>query len=245
VASWVDFYNGILREIDRISENENCEKPFFRGVVDNTSKLLPTLFKTQWNPVQLEMNLFIDFESKSSFFYGIESSRNSWDILTEMRHHRLPTRLLDWTGSFAVSLYFALRDYKGDTTPCIFIMNPFLLNEKSIKRNKIASVVDNPAFDYKNQFLRETGKIPFDNPVAIYPLKSHARLLAQDGFFTVHGMNIKPIDEIYPDLIKRFDIPKSIIEDAMRFLHVANINEFTLYPDIDGLCRQLIKENQL
>jgi len=204
---------------------------------------VPSLFRTKLDPKvfdikQVEMNLFIEFESYSPFFHGIDSSINSWVLLSEMRHHGLPTRLIDWTGTFAVALYFALRGDVSKTQPCIRILNPLTLNKKSRNIGKILSI--DYEYDYKKELLNP--KIPFENPIAIYPLKSHSRLLAQDGFFTIHGTNEKSLDEIYPGLIKSFDIPKSIIPDAKKFFQMAKINEFSLYPDLDGLCRHMMQQ---
>jgi hypothetical protein len=241
--SWVDFYTEIIEEIDRLFKDTDngCKMPFFRGVSNNTYKLVPTLFRNLDDPQSLknlEMTVFVDFESQSAFFHSA-LSRNSWEVLYEMRHHWIPTRLIDWTGSFAIALYFALRDYKEGNTPSVWILNAVKLNEKSIKRKRIISIDPEQAFDYKKMFVT-FNEIPFENPIAIYPVKSHPRLIAQSGFFTVHGTNLSPLNEIYgDDVIKRFDIPMDIIPDAKKFLKLTNMNEFSLFPDLDGLGRKI------
>ncbi|MCB5383968.1 FRG domain-containing protein [Blautia glucerasea] len=54
--------------------------------------------------------------------------RASW--LTMMQHYGLPTRLLDWSESPLVALYFALSEKKDDIDAAVWIMNPMKLNKK-------------------------------------------------------------------------------------------------------------------
>ena len=172
--------------------------------------------------------------------------KNSWDILYEMRHHGLPTRLLDWTENFAVALFFALN--RKAEAPCIWILNPIQLNRISLKWDGLIDATRNE-FDYYSLFIEEDPNNrpfqPFKNPIAIYPIRSHPRLLAQNGVFTIHGTAIKPLDQFYRGCLKRIDIPDSVIKSANRFLTMTNINDFTLFPDLDGLSRYLKKRYEI
>lgn len=65
-----------------------------------------------------------------------ESGRlDKWLFL--MQHFGLPTRLLDWTESALVALYFAVRtEDRGpaDHWPCVWVLNPIRLNVESDAR---------------------------------------------------------------------------------------------------------------
>ncbi len=248
--SWADFHSEIIEEIDRLfnDKTNGCHSPFFRGLSKKSHTLLPALFRDIGISCDLqsskdrEMTVYYDFVSNSSNFHS-NCVKDSWEVLYEMQHHGIPTRLLDWTGSFAVALYFALRNYDETKTPCVWIMNPKMLNIKSVKKPRIISMEEGQVLDYKKMFItREFEKKAFENPIAIFPVKSHPRITAQNSFFTVHGSNLSPLDKIYStDVIKRFDIPKDVIPDAIKFLKMANMDEFTLFPDLDGLGRRIKK----
>jgi hypothetical protein len=258
MTEWNNFYDKIIQEVDRL-QKEGCELPFFRGENNKNNPLLPTLFRENVfkNGIdiktrdlkQLEMNLFIEYESFSAIHQTKNpSSRNSWEILYEMRHHSIPTRLLDWSTSFSVALYFAIKNNVQD--PCIWILNPLELNFRSdYHMNKILNIAAHRKYDYVNSFLKPPTdpdySQPFKNPIAIFPLKNHPRLIAQSGFFTVHGINIEPINKICPTAVKRFEIPYSIMTDIKKNLKITNVNEYSLYPDLDGLARYLKEEYQL
>ena len=136
---------------------------------------------------------------------------------------------------------FALPHYKGEKTPTVWILNPMKLNEKSVDRNKIIGIDPEQDFDYRKLFVNFTVAL-FENPVAIYLLKSPPRLIAQNRFFKVHGTNPSPLDKIYSgDVVKKFDISPESIPDARLFLHLTNMNEYSLFPDLDGLGRKMNK----
>ena len=218
--------------------------PFFRGLSSKSHGLLPTLFRGLNFPRDLEyskkqeMTVFYDFVSNSSNFHS-NYVKGSWEVLYEMQHHGIPTRLLDWSGSFAVALFFALRNYDDDKSPCVWILNPIMLNKKSEGKARIISIEDGQVLDYKKMFITREYRT-FKNPIAILPVKSHPRITAQNSFFTVHGSNLNPLDTIYStDVIKQIEVPKDVIPDAKKFLKMANVNEFSLFPDLDGLGRRI------
>jgi hypothetical protein len=245
---WVDFYAHINDEVEKIYSDKDFSSkfPLFRGDPDNKNNLLPSIFRNLDPSVNLtdrERGLFLMFEAQSGIFYP-NSIRNSWEILYEMRHHGLPTRLLDWTGSFAIALFFALRNYNEKNTPCIWLLNPAKVNQQSINTKMVISISNVDMMDYKDAFLPRKRK-PMKNPVVIFPIKNHSRLITQNSFFTVHGTNPRPLDEIFPDTVMRLDIDKKIIPDAKKFLKLINVNEFSVFPDLEGLCRHIKEQYEI
>ena len=154
-----------------------------------------------------------------------------------MQHHGVATRLLDWTESLAVALFFALR--KPYTQPCIWIMNPYKLNKISLGEHWILNLELDARLHYDKAFAIGLDPWPYKLPVAIDSVWRDSRLMAQKGFFTLHGTDSRPLNEQKRSLFIKIEIPLSAVHGFERFIEHSGINEYTLFPDLDGLSRWL------
>ncbi|HEC59557.1 hypothetical protein LCGC14_0678100 [marine sediment metagenome] len=248
MKKWSQFLHQIQQHLDKLAES-GCDMPFFRGHNDHSWKLLCGLgrqaaqdFKKQ----NLESILYYDFMSLGG---GLLSKQaDSWDILFAMQHHGLPTRLLDWTTTFSAALYFALRPSLLDNPqslsikPCIWILDPFKLNQLEYGKQVIINPYINLERTYHEYFI-DSSKSLDSKVVAILPPQHTSRQSSQRSVFTLHSNIIKPLDEISTIALKKFEIPIDSINEAMSFLTLAGVNEFTIFPDLDGLARYLKKEH--
>lgn len=134
----------------------------------------------------------------SSFFKIEKDDFTGW--LTTLQHHGVPTRLMDWSESLAVSLHF-ISGFRDGDQPTIFVLDPIKLNYLSSQNQKrriqqvlgadssLVSELCRLGFDPENQ-----GCPSF--PVAFFPRHIDVRMVAQNACFTVHGSSCKSLEDL-------------------------------------------------
>lgn len=250
MSAWSTYISELQRHLAVLAKT-GCDCPFFRGHSDSRWELLcslgrraPEEFKTN----NLETILYYDFMSQGGPLLDKPSS--SWDVLFLMQHHGIPTRLLDWSNTFGVALYFAIKPFIASISvipelvkqlpvePCVWVLDPFELNRHMSGEQAVL----NPEVDlegtYQEVFIDEQ-KTLGAKVLAINPTHIGKRLAAQRGCFTLHADMVTPLEAGAPPFLRKFDIPSEAIPEAIQFLQLAGMNEYTLFPDLDGLARHL------
>ena len=252
MSDWSVFLAEVETHLRALAET-GCDMPFFRGHSDNKWRLLcglgrqtPVEFKKQ----NIESILYYDFMSLGGPVLGRKT--DSWDVLFAMQHHGLPTRLLDWTTTFAAALYFAIRPYlflrnfreatSLPTKPCIWVLDPFELNRLTQRDPAIANPYTDFDGTYHETFIEQSKGLGADI-VAINPTQLTYRQAAQRSAFTLHANLFAPLEVHAPKVVRSFELPVGSLPQAISFLSLAGVNEFTLFPDLDGLVRHLKREH--
>lgn len=249
IKSFTDFIKFIEDKKKQLSHKSGYDFPLFRGHADGGWELSPTLLRSRnlkrvKNIFEQEAALFHDFITLAGHRI---STKNTWHTLFTMRHHGVPTRLIDWSENLFVALYFAVLDNTDLVkNPCIWIMDPYLLNRRS--RRLTGGYIINPEFELKEYFelfckdcktiMRPNKYVP-KYPVAFYPFRHHDRLISQSGLFTMHGTNISPLEKIVPECLIKIEIPDNIVQDIRLIVEVAGFNRFSIYQDFDSLAKYL------
>ena len=235
----MDEWLSLYRQTAEVIEELGSDRPFFRGHGDSSWRLMPELgrFVLGTHKVNiLEQNTYFDFLIRAGAL--IPSGGDSWSTLFTMQHHGLPTRLLDWSETFSVALYFALREGGGDGT--VWVLDPFKLNKATTNREEIMHPGDLKR-SYDDYYIARTEPLEGD-VVAISPLRHNPRVSQQRAGFTLHDNLDRPLEDLHPEALVRIDIPAKVRADAGKFLKLAGISEFALFPDFDGLARELRRD---
>ena len=207
--------------------------------------------KKKKNIYELEFGLLREFQRKCSHHVTDLPKQNhiiEWFAL--MQHHGAPTRLLDWTYSFFIATYFALKEAEGDCAV-------WALNVRWIKDivETIIGKKKRDIYEEDENFLKRTTfkKIFLEDPnamvLAINPYHLNKRLTVQQGIFLCPGNISEPFEDnlqgilsptpnFQVDLIK-YTIKYEIKAEILKKLHRMNINEASLYPGLDGFARSL------
>ena len=186
-------------------------------------------------------------EIRSEFILkGRELLRNppesEWEWYFLMQHYGLPTRLLDWTYGSLIGLYFALSGNQGQCDAAVWILDPWSLNEWSCKRGDLVVtgggfVSDPVAGKYLEPVYKKIQMAA--RPISVVPPYNSPRITAQRGAFTIHGRKQDALDIQFASPLARIVVAKESVLDMRRGLRTVGISEFTLFPDLDGLCRDI------
>lgn len=168
----------------------------------------------------------------------------SW--LGMMQHHGVPTRLLDWTTSPYVALYFALEEAPQTRAQrsTIWAINLAWLREKATELSGQLSISRREDI---NRLLER-----WDTPLVIEvdPPRGDHRMAAQQGFFLcklfgqatfnqiLMAMMMHPQSAERP-VVRRIEVPSNLRIDMLKRLRSMNISRASLFPDLDGFCQSL------
>lgn len=250
----IEIYS-IPQYIEYISKIENLSDYWFRGVASIKHETIPGLI---WRSCSADENTIEHRFLVSYRKYLSNANLGAWDVYGLMQHHGLPTRLLDWSDSALVALYFALSMNTQINEPCvIFAINPYELNQKSINAPNVycPSEMKNPQLpngvninSYLPPNLRpiDAHVLP-EYPIAINAAQSINRISAQRGCFTIHGRKNDSIINYLSDSNSTYMLNINILGkqdklSAISLLSKMGIDEEFIYQDLDALCSKIKRE---
>lgn len=221
---------------------------WYRGESNSSWSLRPKVFRKKYN----ERDLTNRFRALSRSRHSITPHYQDYGLfLSLMQHYGLPTRLLDWSTSPLVALYFAIERYIYEpnaepTDASIWILNPYALNQIQIEEPTTPSIEGwsvrkylrgaftnfQPCKKNNDDYLDEGN----DKVCAVLSAENDSRIFAQQGCFTVHT-TANPFENVAVEkgFLDRIILPAASVRSIAAEMLLCGFRKSTLFPDLTNL----------
>jgi FRG domain len=229
---------------------------WFRGECRPDWKLRPQICRS---PDYNDLALLKSFWQRSASFADAPRADDLAHWISLAQHYGLPTRVLDWTESYLVALYFATRppttrnpDAPTHLDFCVWILNPVKLNQSFMGEVLTTSTGASTevgvcaetdeailghmmrAFGYKFDMGE---RFPY---VAYSPQFRYLRMANQKAAFTWHQDSM-PLEDTTgaSGFLRKISYPASLRSSLAADLTVLGVTHSSLFPDFDGVASEL------
>lgn len=239
--------------ITEVTQGDN--RRWFRGTRDSAHHLLPSLYrhptiKGAASLIELEWELLSEFRHEAPPFAN-QLPPAQLELLFLMQHHGIPTRLLDWTENPFIALFFALENARQERTgeetdATVWLLDPIRLNMIANSNRAGANRVFGAYADELGGYQpsQEFKKVSMLLPLAIHGVHNSQRIVAQRGSFTIFGRVTTPMDKSAelsgPDgVVKQIRVAAGAKREMFQDLFNMGVSDSVVYPDLDGLGREI------
>ena len=236
---------------------------WFRGQPESRYDLVPGLYRVSNAPFHYsEESLFEEFKSYGAQFVD-QRIKTEWDWYFLAQHHRLPTRLLDWTLNPLAAVYFSLcetfetgdrRNYDAevrmpvqpsiydDDSPAVWVLDAASLNR--FAGGPGSDYIITPGGPVSDGYLPSAvlNQSPGNRyPLAVLPPYTNSRIVAQHGVFTLHGHDNGSIDSLAtsssPATIRlaRIKLDRANLAHTWEDLELLGIDRGAMFPELDSV----------
>jgi len=246
----IENWDMFLQVANRLDVGDSFSLPYaFRGHADKEWKLQSSFHRainteciSEKDALGLENATLNEFKSQAHFHlqpneYSLTTDTISW--LTMMQHHGAPTRLLDWTSSIFVAVYFAVNaEFEKDGSVTLVHTGSVVSGINSLFGD---TTVPTTEALIKKDYLSEGAPHTF---VFAARLSKSKRMAAQQGFFSVSRNVLGQHEEILrglfnkpnsQEMFRKLIIPMELKRVFLKKLRQMNVTANSLYPGLDGL----------
>ena len=231
-----------MSAIVHVSRQFNNTRAWWRGQRDASWKLMPSLYRLGFE--EKEVNLNGRFRLMAKARKGeVPSNTDPLAWLFLMQHYRLPTRLLDWSQSPLVALYFAIEK-PDDSDAAMWALSPTDLNNLEAQIPSICM----PGSDIIGQLGVQAFRPPSEKRdsriISVLTEEADPRQMVQQSAFTLHGRGnpLDQRDEANKFLVK-VRIPAKAKAGLREAIALLGISRASLFPDLENLALEIASLN--
>ena len=215
------------------------------GLKVNTNKFTRTLIHptSQLHPPKLD-EIFYDYP----------------EIISLAQHYGLPTKALDWSYDYKVSLYFAVKDVlsNSNTQDCVLWALNYKLFENRLTNNEytINLTLYRPEYNTNPNLTAQKGLFTFLNhyvgnyespldEIISDELKHDLTDRSKGEEYDRHIITVPPNLSSDDTILYKFIIPKELKAEILKELYLDGYSEEYLFPGYNGVSKHVINEVKL
>ncbi len=213
------------------SDEYSCGHVVFRGVTDAVNhRLIPSVGR-------IDQSILFDISSDNyeqeilhrfklrAYSELTTQPKNDWEWIALAQHHGLPTRLLDWTSSPLIALYFATKPEIQDDGR----LKECNINGGAVYAFHTCSYLDTELLAAPTEF-EEYG--------LFYPPHITKRITGQFGLFSIQSNPKQELNEVIEESdenwIKKIEFNFHTSQQIQKQLFLLGIRHESVFPDFDG-----------